>query len=97
MAQVTPPSAAVFVAKYPEFAALSSDVCDLYLAEAAQEFDSVLFAGAKGTAACMAQAAHLLALSPYGRDMQLVSKEGSTVYEGRVKAAKIRATCGYRP
>jgi hypothetical protein len=97
MAKVAVPTSATFKAQYPEFGALDDSVCDAFLADAAQDFDSALFPGRDGTMGVMAQAAHLLALSPAGRPMELVSKSGSTVYGDRVAALKRRKTMGMRP
>jgi hypothetical protein len=96
VSQVVPPSATTFKAQYVEFSALSDAVCNAFLADCALEFDATLFPGAEGTSAVMLAAARSIALSPAGRDMQLVSKDGGTPYDDRVKAAKRRATLGFR-
>lgn len=97
MAKVATPTAATFLVQYPEFTSLGTSVIDQYLADAAQDFDSSLFTGRDATMGVMATAAHLLALSPAGRSMQLAAKDGSTVYEERAKALKRRKTMGMRP
>ena len=96
MAKVSPPAAATFKAQYPEFGPLDDSVCDAFLADSAQDFDLDLFPGRDGTMGVMLAAAHAIALSPAGRNMQLVSKDGSTPYEKRAAKLKRRKTMGYR-
>ena len=96
MPKVSPPAAATFKAQYPEFASLDDSVCDAFLADSAQDFASEHFPGRDGSMGVMLAAAHAIALSPAGRSMQLVSKDGSTPYGDRVKALKRRATMGFR-
>lgn len=96
MAYVSPPSATVFKTQFTEFAAAPDAVVDAHLADAALQLNADLFPGRLGTHACMLAAAQSLALAPGGRDMQLASKDGSTVYDARLKAIKRRATVGLR-
>jgi hypothetical protein len=96
MAKVTPPSAISFKALFTEFANCDDSLCEGFLAFAALELDAALFPNEVGTMACMYGAAHNIALSPAGRAMQLVSKDGSTVYGDRFNALKRRATMGLR-
>jgi hypothetical protein len=94
--KVPPPSAATFKAQYPEFSTLDDSVCDDFLADAAQDFALEHFPAPEGAIGVMLAAARAIALSPAGRSMQLVSKDGSTPYEARVQALKRRRTMGYR-
>jgi hypothetical protein len=94
--KVSPPAAATFKAQYPEFSPLDDTVCDAFLADAAQDFDLDLFPGRDGTLGVMLAAAHAIALSPAGRSMQLVSADGRTPYQERVRALKRRRTVGLR-
>lgn len=81
-------SRADFRARYPEFATAADTHVDAALAEA-ERFTSDGW-GADRDDIVALQAAHILAISPMGRDARLSAKDGSSTYlaqyERRAKA-----------
>jgi hypothetical protein len=78
------PLYAEFIVDFPEFANISQVYIEVKLAEAEAMLDELAFGEAVGNAlyniAVGYKAAHLLALSPYGQQLQLTSDDGSSVY-----------------
>ena len=68
-----------FKAEFAEFAGASDSIVQAKLTQAEAETDAAVF-GAQVDDAVKYLAAHLLALSPFARDMKLVDKGGETVY-----------------
>jgi hypothetical protein len=75
------PTYAQFIVSFPEF----DQVTQAYVQAKIDEADTLLDADAFGAdlhyIAVGYKAAHLLAMSPYGTQLQLVNDNGSTVYE----------------
>ena len=78
------PLYAEFILDFPEFASIGQAYIEVKLADAEAMLDELAFGGATGNAlynvAVGYKAAHLLALSPYGQQLQLASADGSSVY-----------------
>ena len=78
------PLYAEFVLDFPEFAQITQAYIEVKLAEAEAMLDWEAFGDVDSNAlyniAVGYQAAHLLALSPYGQQLQLTSDDGSSVY-----------------
>ena len=72
-----------FLVRYPEFRTASPALVQAVLDEATGEL-SVSVYGAKFDTAVGIKAAHLLAISPFGRPLRLVKEDGKTVYEERL-------------
>lgn len=68
---------------------------DEAIAEATRNVDEAVF-DAKTDDAIKWKAAHLLAISPFGQQARLVSKDGSTTYEKRFLALARSMTPGFR-
>lgn len=77
------PLYAEFILDFPEFDQITEAYIDVKLAEAEAMLDELAF-GTTGNdlynIAVGYQAAHLLALSPYGKQLQLTSDDGKSVY-----------------
>jgi hypothetical protein len=77
------PLYAEFILDFPEFDQITQAYIEVKLAEAEAMLDELAF-GAVGNAlynvAVGYKAAHLLGLSPYGKQLQLVNEDGTTVY-----------------
>lgn len=77
------PAYAEFIVDFPEFASITQAYIEVKLAEAEAMLDELAF-GESGNAlynvAVGYKAAHLLALSPYGQQLQLLSDDGQSVY-----------------
>lgn len=77
------PLYAEFILDFPEFASITEAYAQVKLDEAVAMLDELAF-GVTGNAlyniAVGYQAAHLLALSPYGQQLQLTSDDGRSVY-----------------
>lgn len=76
---------AEFVAAYPEFAPADETLVGLKLVDADLRTSTSYAAEVRDIRVGLL-AARLLALSPYGRDMRLVNKDGSTVYDADLAA-----------
>ena len=78
------PLYAEFILDFPEFSEITEAYIDVKLAEAEAMLDELAFGEAAGNAlynvAVGYKTAHLLALSPYGQQLQLTSDDGSSVY-----------------
>lgn len=78
------PLYAEFILDFPEFANIGQALIEVKLADAEAMLDELAFGEAAGNAlynvAVGYKAAHLLALSPYGQQLQLTSDDGQSVY-----------------
>jgi len=78
------PLYAEFILDFPEFSEMTEAYIDVKLAEAEAMLDELAFGESAGNAlynvAVGYKAAHLLALSPYGKQLQLTSGDGESVY-----------------
>ena len=92
-ADLTDPAA--FKIEFPEFASADDNLV------AAKLGDSILNCDATAWGPLLKQGvyyytAQTLALSPFARDMKLVSKDGTTVYDNAIAKLTRRITAGYR-
>lgn len=78
------PLYAEFIADFPEFDQITQDYIEVKLAEAEAMLDALAFGEDADNdlynIAVGYKAAHLLALSPYGQQLQLTSDDGQSVY-----------------
>ena len=78
------PLYAEFIIDFPEFASIGQAFIEVKLADAEAMLDELAFGEDTGNAlynvAIGYKAAHLLALSPYGQQLQLTSDDGQSVY-----------------
>lgn len=84
---------ATFFARYPEFAEAGSELVNACLLEAGATIDQATY-GNLYDAAQGALAAHLLAIAPFGQNVRMVAKDGSTTYRKRFDELQRAATCG---
>jgi hypothetical protein len=68
-----------FLARFPEFEPAPKAMVEAALSEARRNVDAEVF-GDKTDDAIRWKAAHLLAISPFGQQARLISKDGSTTY-----------------
>lgn len=88
-------SASMFDNRFPEFAGRPDDLLTSILAAATARCHSDAW-GTGRNEGVLYLSAHLLALSPYGREMRMVNKDGTTAYEGTYRDLLIGATAGRR-
>ena len=74
------PTATAFKVSFPEFDQVSDTLVDAKIAEAVVLLSEDAFSEALHTLAVSYRAAHLLAISPYGTQLQLSSDDGVTTY-----------------
>lgn len=77
------PLYAEFIVDFPEFSEVTKAYLEVKLAEAAVLLDELAFGEADNDLYNVAvgyMAAHLLAVSPFGKQLQLASDDGSSVY-----------------
>ena len=84
-----------FLARFPEFEPASRSMVDEAIDEASRNVDPDVF-GEKTDDGIRWQAAHLLAISPFGQQARLISKDGSTTYGKRFEALARSMTPGFR-
>lgn len=84
---------ATFLAGYPEFAESSPDLVAAKLAEAELQVDEAV-CGAQTDIMHGLTTAHLLAISPFGMNARMVSKEGTTTYGERLAVMQRRVSGG---
>lgn len=84
-----------FLARFPEFEPASKAMIEAALDEAVRNVDVEIF-GSKTDDAVRWKTAHLLAVSPFGQQARLMSKDGSTTYEVRFWALAKSMTPGFR-
>lgn len=68
-----------FLARFPEFEPASIAMIEGALVDARSNVDGAVF-GTKTDEAVRWKTAHLLAITPFGQQARLVSKDGSTTY-----------------
>lgn len=78
-------TAAEFLVGFPEFSAAGTPLVEAKLADADATTSVDAFAPAVRDRRVALVAARLLALSPFGRDMKLVSDDGATVYDDTIR------------
>ncbi|MCK6585954.1 MAG: DUF4054 domain-containing protein [Polyangiaceae bacterium] len=86
---------ATFRARFPEFNTADDAYVDAKLAEALLQIDASVW----GTKADLGQgylAAHLLAVSPFGQQARLSSKEGETTYHKVWASLRNSVASGFR-
>lgn len=88
-------SRASFLARFPEFEPALLSMVDASLAEAIRNVDSGVFGG-KTDDAVGWKCAHLLAISPFGQQARLISKNGSTTYGKYFIELAASVTPGFR-
>jgi len=84
-----------FLESHPEFTPAGASLIGEKLAEAALEVDVALW-GVRADTGIKLTAAHLLAVSPFGQQARLVSKDGSTTYSTRLIDLRKLAAAGIR-
>lgn len=88
-------TAAAFKAFHPEFVNVDDDLVTRKLADAATLCPSFVW-GDFADNGTRLEAARALALSPPGRDLKLVSKDGETVYDIDLKRLRLIVASGGR-
>lgn len=86
---------ATFLARFPEFTPATTAMVTAALGEAVRNVDESVF-GDKTEDACFWKAAHLLAISPFGQQARMVSKEGDTTYGKYFNMLAKSVTPGFR-
>ncbi len=86
---------ATFVTRFPEFTSAASAEVTVVLAEAQRRVDQAVFDD-KYEEAVFYKAAHLLAISPFGRNARMVSKAGTTTYHTAFNQLAREVTPGFR-
>lgn len=84
-----------FRESFPEFRSASLELIKAKIDEAALQVDAVVWEG-KTDLGVKYTAAHLLALSPFGRQAKLVSKDGTTTYQTHRDDLISQVTSGFR-
>lgn len=84
-----------FLARFPEFEPASKAMIESAIAEAGRNVDADIF-DTKTDDAIRWKAAHLLAISPFGQQARLSSKDGSTTYGKRFTELARSMTPGFR-
>jgi len=84
---------ASFKAQYREFAKADDAMVQAYLNDAALLAPASVWGSFADQYASL-KAAQAIALSPAGREMQLTSKDGSTVYDSRISDLESRIVAG---
>lgn len=84
-----------FLAERPEFKTCPLDIIETELVNAASQIAEMdLFEGALIDEATSLRAAHIIAISPFGRSSRLVSDKGRTTYEGQFDRIWLTALSG---
>lgn len=91
----TIPSSADFLVQFPEFEGAPTALVSAKLADAAGRTDEEVWGGL-WSQGVMYRAADLLAKSPHGRKMMLVSNNGKSIYHEDLQAMIRRVTSGFR-
>jgi hypothetical protein len=84
-----------FRTKHPEFEKASDSLIQATLDSAEDMLDADIF-GNQFDSAHEYLTAHLLALSPFGRNAKLTSKDGRSVYQDTWEMIKYSRTQGFR-
>lgn len=86
---------ATFLQQFPEFQAADAELVQAMLNAAQLEIDTSVW-GPKADQGQGYLAAHKLALSPFGQNVRLVAKDGSTTYEKHYKELRGQVASGFR-
>ena len=84
-----------FLGRFPEFEPASQTMVEAAIGEAIRNVDAAAF-GDKTDDAVAWKCAHLLAISPFGQQARLISKDGSTTYGKYFKELAQSNTPGFR-
>lgn len=84
-----------FLARFPEFEPASIAMIEGALVDARSNVDDGVF-GTKTDEAVRWKTAHLLAITPFGQQARLVSKDGSTTYGEYFMQLARSVTPGFR-
>lgn len=84
-----------FIERFPEFRTAKIETIEAVIADAVLEVDPAVW-GTKTDLGVKYTAAHLLALSPFGRQAKLVSKTGGTTYEKHRDNLISQVSSGFR-
>lgn len=84
-----------FIVQFPEFTNTATALVDAMLAAAALEIDLEVW-GAKSDQGQMYLAAHKLALSPFGNNAEMFSKNGTTTYQAHYEMLVRQVASGFR-
>ncbi len=84
-----------FVGDFPEFESAGRSLVESKIADAVLDIDTTVW-GAKTDIGVKYLTAHILALSPFGQQARLVSKDGSTTYMKHLKREMRSVTSGFR-
>lgn len=84
-----------FLARFPEFEPAPVSMIDSAIGEATRNVDSEVW-GDKTDDGVRWKAAHLLAISPFGQQARLMSKDGSTTYGKHFAKLARSVTPGFR-
>jgi len=86
---------ATFLARFPEFEPASKSMIEEAIAEATRGVDAGVWRE-KADDGIKWRTAHLLAISPFGQQARLMSKDGSTTYGKQFDALVRSVTPGFR-
>jgi len=84
-----------FIAKFPEFQNTDRTLVLAHLADALLEIDSSIW-GPKLAVAQGYLAAHTLTLSPFGQNVRMAAKDGTTTYNTHYKRLQRQVSSGGR-
>lgn len=84
-----------FIESFPEFKTAKIETIKAKLADAVLQVDAAVY-GTKADLGVKYTAAHLLALSPFGRQAKLVSKNGTTTYQMHRDDLIAQVSSGFR-
>ncbi len=85
----------IFLESFPEFKTAKIETIKAKIADAVLQVDAKVWE-AKTDLGVKYTAAHLLALSPFGRQAKLVSKDGSTTYGKHLDDLIMQVASGFR-
>jgi hypothetical protein len=86
---------AEFKAKYPEFTEAGDPLIQEHLDDAAAQTDAEIW-GDKSEIGIGLMTAHLMALSPYGRNARLEKEPFTTIYGERLRVMQSDVASGHR-
>lgn len=85
-----------FLESFPEFRPAEAALIKPMIAKAVIQVDAAVWGTLKTDLGVELLTAHLLAISPFGQNARLVSKDGSTTYGKRFDAMVKQVTPGFR-
>ena len=89
------PSLSDFDTRFPEFAGRGDDLLSSCLNAAAQRTPAARW-GSRQFEAILYLTADMMARSPFAREMRLVAKDGTTIYEGTLNQLRTVNMLGVR-